>query len=380
MEYKIINTNTAEMKFYGTIGMFYQGADDYTNTLKEIEAKGCTNLIIKTHCYGGNVFEGYAMWTANKTSKLNITFQIVGVAASMMAIVMLSGNKVEVSEVAKVMFHAPRSGGGGTSKELFQEANLLKKIEKDFIKIYTNKTGKTEKEAAALMDGTDHWFDADECVALGLADSKISETVFTTNLNGKPDAGTALENIYSQYVAVAANTLPNKKNDMDKKAIIAALNLTGVDENSSDTAVLEAITAHNKKQGDAITALSQNQQNALVVQAEALISAREAEIKTTFTKEQKESLVKVATTSGVDTLKTVLATVQPVPNLEALVGGKGGSGSAASPISADRKDWDWDKWEKEDPAGLEKMEATNLEAFKKLYEAKWGVSTEAIFA
>lgn len=379
MEYKIINTNTAEMKFYGTIGMFYQGADDYTNTLKEIEAKGCTNLIIKTHCYGGNVFEGYAMWTANKTSKLNITFQIVGVAASMMAIVMLSGNKVEVSEVAKVMFHAPRSGGGGTSKELFQEANLLKKIEKDFIKIYTNKTGKTEKEAAALMDGTDHWFDADECVALGLADSKISETVFTTNLNGKPDAGTALENIYSQYVAVAANTLPNKKNDMDKKAIIAALNLTGVDENSSDTAVLDAISAHNKKQGEVITALSQNQQKAVIAQAEALIATRETEVGAKFTKEQKESFVKVATTSGIDTLKTVLATMQAVPNLEAMLGGNGGNGSTTAPVAAERKDWDWDRWEKEDPSGLEKLEASNLPAFKKLYQAKFGASTEAVF-
>lgn len=376
MEYKIIDNNTAELKFYGTIGMFYQGADDYTNTLKEIEAKGCTNLIVKTHCYGGNVFEGYAMWTANKTSKLNITFQIVGVAASMMAIVMLSGSKVEVSEVAKIMFHAPRSGGGGTSKELFQEANLLKKIEKDFVKIYTNKTGKSEKEAIALMDGTDHWFDADECIALGLANAKISETVFTTNLNGKPDAGTPIDNIYSQYVAVADNSLPNKKNDMDKKAIIAALGLTGVDENSSDTVVLDAITAHNKKQGDAITALSQNQQNAIIAQAEALITAREVEIKATFTKEQKESFVKVATASGIDTLKTVLATMQPVPNLEAFLGG---NGSTVSPVAADRKDWDWDRWEKEDPSGLEKLEASNLEAFKKLYQAKFGATTEAVF-
>lgn len=376
MEYKILDNDTAVMKFYGTIGMFYQGADDYTNTLKEIEAKGCKNLIIKTHCYGGNVFEGYAMWTANKTSKLNITFQVVGVAASMMAILMLSGNRVEVSDVAKVMFHAPSGGGSGNSKQLFQEANLLKKIENDFIRIYTNRTGKSQKEAAVLMDGADYWFDADECIALGLANAKMEETVFATNLKGKPDAGMPLENIYSQYVAVADNGLPNKKNDMDKKAIIAALSLTGVDENSSDTAVLDAITAHNKKQGEAITALSQNQQSAIVAQAEALIVTREAEIKVSFTKEQKESFVKVATASGLDILKTVLATMQPVPNLEALIGGKRGS---AEDVSADRKGWNWERWEKEDPTGLGNMEKTNIEAFKKLYQAEFGASAEAVY-
>lgn len=368
MVYKVINNGlTAELKFYGIISAWWNGADDYTRTLAEIEAKGIKNVIVRTHCYGGSVLEGFAIWTANKSSKLNIEFIIDGIAASMMAIVMLSGKKVTMSSVAKVMVHAPRDSQGGISKQLFETAKLLKSMEKDFVNVWTAKTKQTPTEAAVYMDGTDYWLDAEECRKLGIADAILEETVFITDVAGKPDNGTPVENIYNRYTAVASQEFPhNKKSQtMDKKAIIAQFKLTGVDENSSETAIMNAIEVKNT--ADIATAKA----GTFEATATALIEAKEAAMNTKFTEVQKVAFKALANSdAGIESLKTVLAAMQPVPNITSMLD-KEGKALGGSPVAADRASWSWDKWEKEDPAGLEALEDTNIEAFTKLYNTKF---------
>ena len=370
MVYKVINNGlTAELKFYGIISAWWNGADDYTRTLAEIESKGIKNVVVRTHCYGGSVMEGFAIWTANKSSKLNIEFIIDGIAASMMAIVMLSGKKVTMSSVAKVMVHAPRDNAGGTQKQLFETAKLLKSMEKDFVNIWTAKTKQTAAQAAVYMDGTDYWLDAEECKKLGVADAILTETVFITDVAGKPDNGTPVENIYNRYTAVATQEFLNNQNlqTMDKKVIIAQFNLTGVDDNSSETAIMAAIQAKNN--ADVLAAKA----GTFKATATALIEAKEAALETKFTKDQKAGFEALATNeAGIETLKVVLAAMQPVPNIANMLSNEGKNlGGNKTGIPADRASWSWDKWQQEDPAGLEAMETNNLEVFKKLYTAKF---------
>lgn len=368
MVYKVINNGTtAELKFYGYISSWWNGADDYTRTLAEIEGKGIKNVVVRTHCYGGSVMEGFAIWTANKSSKLNIEFVIDGIAASMMAIVMLSGKKVTMSSVAKVMVHAPRDNQGGVSKQLFQTAKLLKSMEKDFINVWVAKTKQTTAQAAVYMDGTDYWLDAEECKKLGVCDAILTETVFVTDIAAKPDNGTPIENIYNRYTAVASQQITHNQNlqKMDKKQVIAKFGLIGVDENSSETAIYDAIEAKNTAAVNAATV------GGFKAQAKTMIAAKETAMGTKFTAEQIASFEALATNeAGIKSLETVLAAMQPVPNITNMLANEGKS-LGGSPVAADRASWSWDKWEKEDPTGLEALEKSNIEAFAKLYNAKF---------
>jgi ATP-dependent Clp protease, protease subunit len=377
MTYKIINNGkTAEIKFYGYISSWWNGADDYTRTLAEIEAKGIKDVVIKTHCYGGSVFEGAAIWTANKSSKLNIEFVIEGIAASMMFIVMLSGNKLTISSMGKGMVHAPRDLAGGTSKQLFQSAKLLKSIEKDFINVWMSKTKQTADEASQYMDGTDYWFDAEELVKLGIADGIVTETAFVTEVLGKPDNGTAIEAVFNRYTAMADdnNNFSLNKSTMDKLKLATQLGLTGINANTTDEQFYAAVEA--KKSNDLA-------QEAARVEGEAqnLIEAKEKELGLKFTEEQVKAYKSIATSSGsCDNLKVVLSSLSsaavPVPITNML---NNQNNAVSGFVAADRASWNWDKWQKEDPAGLEALESTNMAAFKALYEAKFGNKLEARF-
>lgn len=374
MQYKIINNGTtAELKFYGLIATWWNGADDYTRTLAEIQRMGIKNVVIRTHCYGGSVLEGYAIWTANKTSNLNIEFVIDGIAASMMSIVMLSGNKVTMSSVAKIMVHAPRDLAGGTSRQLFETAKLLKSMEKDFVAVWAGKSKQAVADVTAYMDGIDYWFDAEECKKMGICDEIINDTAFVTQDVSKPDTGTNVAAVFERYVAIADYS-PNTFN-MNKKEIIAKFGLTGVDENSSETAIYEAISA--KHSAD----ISAAKVDSFKAQANTMIAAREAALNTKFTADQLSGFQALATSeAGIKTLETVLASMQTVPNITSMLNAEGRTmpAAASSGIPADRATWSFSKWENEDPIGLQELEKNNLEAFKKLYIAEFP-SNEAIF-
>lgn len=376
MEYKVINATTAELKFYGFINQWYNGADDYTTTLDALSKMGITDVNVMVHCYGGSVFEGSAIWTANKTSKLNINFKVVGIAASMMAVILLSGKSVEVSSMAKVMFHAPRSNMGGTSKQLFQEANLLKKMEKDFVNAWKQKTGQSDSQSQQLMDGTDYWYDAEECIQLGIAQRIMPETAFVSDLQGKPDAGTPVDKVFGTYTAFY-----DKKQTMDNNAIISRFGLQGVTAQSSDTAILDVLAAQLTAKDNRITELTAANEKEKERAISAVIAAKEKVINVQFTDEQKKQFIKIGMASN-DALQTVLDAMKPVPNVKNLLSGESKTTAFANDneafpksISAERKDWTLKDWAEKAPNALEDMSESNdpeVKAwFDKLYAAEY---------
>jgi len=357
--------STAVMQFYGSISRGWNDGKEFANILMEIQNK-YTSLEIKLHCYGGEVFEGNVMFNALLQSKLNITWFIDGVAASMGGILPLAKGRVVMAENAFWMIHIPSTMTSGGANDHFAAAKVLKSIEANFAKAYARKTGKPEADVKAWFDGSDHWFDAAECLQLKLAD-EITTPVDTTGAIEKPTNGVDIQNIYNRYTALTnANNFPNNKTEqMNKKEVIAKFNLTGVDENSSETAIYDAIEAKNNAAINAATV------GAFKAQAKAMIAAKEAAMNVKFTTDQIASFEALAVNeAGIKSLETVLAAMQPVPNINNLLE-KEGKATGGSPIAADRAGWTWDKWEKEDPAGLEALEASNIEAFTKLYNSKF---------
>lgn len=360
------------MKFFGEISYWWNSGKDYTNTIDEIERLGYKKMIVRVHCYGGSVFEGNVIWSANRKSKLDITFKIDGIAASMMAIIIQSGNRVEMSSVAKVMVHPPRSNTFGTAKDHFAEGKLLKSMEADFKRQMKLRTKLKDSEVEAMLDGADNWYDAEECVKMGMADAIYDSTEFTTELKGKPDSGTPIDKIFGQYTALATGSITQKKPEtMDKKAIIEKFGLTEVTAESSDTAVMEALNKKLEANQNRIKELEGTQASSLATQIDSVIAVREAQLNTKFTDAQKATFKTVGEKSGLEVLNSVLAEVKPTPNLQTLLASGGSAAAGANEVPADRKNWNWDTWEEKDPAGLSNLESTNLEEFKRIYTAKF---------
>jgi len=269
------------------------------------------------------------------------------------------------------MVHAPKGGVYGTAQDHKNAAKLLSDMEEQFIQALGTITNLPEAKIKKLMTG-DNYFNAKEALKIGLID-EIIEPVTPVKVDNVQDMRPG--DVYGMFSAVMANDkYKTKIKDKMKKEIIEALGLSGVTVESSDTAVIQAVKEHyDAKLKDLQTKL-ENEQKAKQAfekivneQKEAKINALLAPLKGKITKEQEQTYRDIAETSGVQALETVLGTVKPHQPLNKIVGGKSGKD-----VFAGRDNWDWDKWQKEDPRGLEKMAQESPEEFLALGKAKFG--------
>ena len=150
-----------------------------------------------------------------------------------------------------------------------------------------------------------------------------------------------------------------------KQSLITALPLVGVTAQSSDTAVIEAVQNH-------IQALEQERDNAV----NALSAQTESQIKTvldqhqeagTFDEKDRDTYAKIGKTSGIEALQTVLGvpkSQQAAPNISGMI-------QKDSENSAERANWSFDDWQKNDRKGLEALAEKDPAKFNQLFNAKY---------
>lgn len=341
----------------------------FTETLADVESR-YNDVVIKLHTYGGYVFDGNIIANALKNSKANIELHVIGVAASMGAVISTAIDNVYMVDNGFLMIHSASGGCYGTATDFENTAKLLRSIEATFIKNLVKKTGKPEAHVKKWLTG-DNWFDAKEALKEGLikgiidAEAEI-EPFEPSQMNS--------QEVFNRFAAALFPTNQIKNSDNMKKLLIEALALTMVTEHSSDTAVIDAvkqaIEAKNKQLQTDLTAAQQKLKDLEEKVAAENKAAIDAEIKAAkdagkITAEQIPTYEGIATASGVDALKTVLAAI---PARKSIIG-QVHTGKNTAP--AGREDWDWDKWQKEDPKGFEAKAAAEPEWFQEMYNQKY---------
>ncbi|WP_407512842.1 hypothetical protein, partial [Elizabethkingia miricola] len=164
--------------------------------------------------------------------------------------------------------------------------------------------------------------------------------------------------------------------DNMKQVLITALGLSAVvNAQSSDTAVLDAVQG---KMNDLQASLDREKaartkaENDLKAykdgQIKAMIDTASAGAGKAFTEDERKVYENIGENSGIEALAHVLksSTKPAAPNISAHIQtGTPGAGVAG------RESWDLDKWQTEDPKGLEKLATDDKEAFDKLFNAKY---------
>lgn len=383
-----IKDNTLTM--YGTIWE-YDGTD-FVYYLNALESK-YSEITIRLHTYGGSVFAGNLMCNALERSNADITIIIDGLAASMGAIFILSSKKVKIVNNGYVMIHAPSSGSYGNAKDHESNAKLLRLMEENFRHKLMLRTGKSEEEISAWLD-TDTWLGAQEALDFGLVSEIIPASVDTVYPSFIPEDVGETE-VYNMYAALLTS-IPtpavsafmgfpqlqpqSKQEDLNinydntmKQLLITAFALKGVTAQSSDTAVLEALqndfsaltTAKNiaeTAKATAETKLKEEQDGRI----KTIIDGAATALGKTFTEDERKTYESIGATSGVSALELVFNNVvkPKAPNIGALI-------QAGTTADAGRESWDFAKWQKEDPKGLEKLATSDPEKFKNLFNAKY---------
>lgn len=363
------NTITAYGVIYDGNGM------EFVSLFTQLEGK--YNLItVKMHSYGGSVFDGNLIYNTIQNSKKEIDFIIIGIAASMAAIISQSrkDKKPKMVRNGFLMIHAPSGStyGGAIAHE--SNAKLLRSIENNLVQLLSSSLNKPKNYVAKWMVG-DNWFDADEALKEGLISEIVEAESETLTASLNPNELGA-EGMYYQFTALL--NPENQQINLDhtmKKPIIEALALVGVNEQSSDTAVIEAVNAKIaaeklELQGklDAEIKKRETAEELLKAQGKAAITAvvEAAKKAGKITQDQVATYESIAEASGIEALNIVLGAIPARNPISSQIQSHGKTNAVLG-----REEWDFDKWQKEAPKDLEAMAGKEPEKFKELFNAKY---------
>lgn len=180
--------NSAEvaiLKIYDYVG----SCEDEVNTemvQKELDQCNGKPLDIHINSYGGEVFEGFAIYNMLKKYTGYKKVYIDGIGASIASVIAMAGNEVIMNKASMLMVHNASGVACGTFKEMEQVADALKKINETIRNVYKEKTNLDDDKLTELMDN-ESYLTAQECIDYGFADKifedKVDENITDTAKN-----------------------------------------------------------------------------------------------------------------------------------------------------------------------------------------------------
>jgi ATP-dependent Clp protease protease subunit len=196
------------------LGEISESVNSYNSVRSKInDAKGEEiNLVISSG--GGSVTEGMGIADLIANYPNETTATGIGLVASIATVVLLSADKVKMTENAFLMIHRPWSYTMGNADELEATAELLDKMEAKLLDIYTASVYKRKGKQKDLdnkiteMMAAETWMTAQEALEFGFIDEIVK--VGEKNIDLLP-----LQNSLSKFLNVPAALLINNKKDDD---------------------------------------------------------------------------------------------------------------------------------------------------------------------
>ncbi len=354
-------------------GIIWSGDDTYFDYhFSKLEKEFPSEVKIYLHTKGGEVFAGSFIESRIRASKAKTIIRVLGTAFSMGSILLTAADEREMVANGFVMIHEPKGRTLGNAQAHTNAAQLLTDMESNFVASLMSITNKTKKQVEKWLIG-DNYFNAKRALKEGIID-RIVDPVLAVAI----DETKALDasEVYGQFSALLVDKQTrensNKNKDKMKQQLIDKFGLTDVTASSSDTAIAEALQNHFDAQVTEIQAKldkevtkSAGYETAITAQRDAKIEALLKPLEGKLSKE-KLATYKAIGENDVKALETVLEGINPRNTMRDAI--TDGDGTAV----VGREAWDWDKWQKEDPRGVEKMAQDSPEAFLALGKAKFG--------
>ncbi len=160
----------AVVYLYGRVGQDWWGeGNSALDFAKELDALGSRDIELRINSEGGDVFEGYAIYSSISRYPGKVTAYIDGLAASAASYIALAADEVVMGEPAFMMIHNAWASAVGDAKDLRKAAETLEALDEQILSIYDKHSTKDAEEIAAAVEAVT-WLSAEECVEWGFAD------------------------------------------------------------------------------------------------------------------------------------------------------------------------------------------------------------------
>lgn len=141
--------------------------------LESVDASKDISIYINST--GGGVYAGLGIYDTMQFIKPDIATICTGMAASMGAVLMCSGEKGKRSVLphSRVMIHQPLGGAQGQASDIEITAREILKLKDELYQIIAKHTGQTSEKVHKDSD-RDYWMKAEEAKAYGMIDEILT--------------------------------------------------------------------------------------------------------------------------------------------------------------------------------------------------------------
>jgi ATP-dependent protease ClpP protease subunit len=145
-----------------------------------LRAIGNNPVLVTINSPGGDMFEGLAIYNLLREHPAEVTVRVLALAASAASIIAMAGDRIEMSLGSMMMIHNAWGMVVGNRHDFAEAATMFDTFDRSMATIYAARSGLSDDEVMALMDGPGRASDgtfltAEEAVEMGLADA-VTET------------------------------------------------------------------------------------------------------------------------------------------------------------------------------------------------------------
>ena len=167
--------DVADLYIFGDITSWGQWEKDDPdrsayNIVDELREIMASNINVHINSYGGDVFEGLAIYNTLRGSGKHITTICDGCACSAASVVFMAGTERIMSRASLLMIHNAWTIAIGNSDELHKQADDLETITQASVEVYKQAASISEEESKELMDN-ETWILPEQAKEWGFATS-----------------------------------------------------------------------------------------------------------------------------------------------------------------------------------------------------------------
>lgn len=179
-----INQAADRLEVYGDIGSdFWSEGVTVEKVSAELKKSQSSEIDVHINSYGGDAFEGIAIFNALKQSGKKIVTYVDGMAASAASMIAMAGEEIKMPKNAHMVIHNAWTMCYGNQNDLRKVADDLEKLSSSYRDTYMDHFVGSVEELQTMMDEeTD--MTGEEAVELGLADEIVD---YNTNSDDTSD-------------------------------------------------------------------------------------------------------------------------------------------------------------------------------------------------
>lgn len=166
----------ADIHIFGDITSYPLSKSDVSayGIVREIKAMDVDTIDVYINSYGGEVAEGWAIYSTLKQHPAHVTTYGVGFVASAALFPFMAGDERFASTTSAYYFHNVIFGASGYAADLRKAADEADKLTEIGMNAFTQNTSLTENDLKALMDA-ETWLSPQEAFEKGIATALVNE-------------------------------------------------------------------------------------------------------------------------------------------------------------------------------------------------------------